>query len=90
MPEKRERFDIIHDMLTAVIKNNNKIGPTKLIHLSNLSPAMFKEYTNDLTNNNLISEKKIKNKKFFEMTDKGYIFLQQYKTFRNFVEELGL
>jgi len=90
MPEKRERLDIIHDMLTTIIKHNNKLGPTRLIHLSNLSPAMFKEYTAELSDNILISKFKEKNKNFFEVTEKGFVFLQQYKTFRNFIEELGL
>lgn len=90
MAEKRERLDVVNDMLRAILRFNNKIGPTKLIHLSNLSPIMFKEYIKDLTRNELIKEKQNKNKKIYEVTDKGYKFLEQYKVFKNFVEELGL
>ncbi len=90
MAEKRERLDVIHDILGSVLKNNNQIGPTRLIQLSNLSPAMFKEYTSELVDQGLLNELTIKNKKFFELGDKGYKFLEQYRTFRNFVEELGL
>lgn len=90
MAEKRERLDVVYDILTAVIKNNNKIGPTRLIQLSNLSPAMFKEYTQSLLNQELLLEKLEKNKKYYQVGDKGYKFLEQYRVFRNFVEELGL
>lgn len=90
MAEKRERLDVVCDILSAVLKNNNKIGPTRLIQLSNLSPAMFKEYTCELINQGLLKEIFVKNKKFFELGDKGYKFLEQYRAFRNFVEELGL
>lgn len=90
MAEKREKLDVIHDMLNAIIKNNNKIGPTRLIQISNLSPKMFKEYTQELINQELINTKIEKNKKYYEVKDKGYKFLEQYNTFKNFVEELGL
>ncbi len=90
MAEKRERLDVIYDILNAVIRNNNKIGPTRLIHLSNLSPTMFKEYIRDLVENGLLIEKAYKNKKFYEVGINGYKFLEQYKNFKKFVYELGL
>lgn len=90
MAEKRERMDVIHDILSAVIKNNNKIGPTRLIQLSNLSPAMFKEYIKDLVEQKLLLENQEKNKKVYKLGDKGYAFLEKYKMFKNFVEELGI
>ena len=90
MAEKRERLDVIHDILRTIIKNNNKIGPTRLIQLSNLSPRMFKEYIKDLTEQELILVKQEKNKKTYEVGNKGYAYLEKYKQFKNFVEELGI
>ena len=90
MAEKRERLDVIHDILQAIIRNNNEIGPTRLIQLSNLSPAMFKEYTKDLLEQGLIQEKQKKNKKVYVVSDKGYSFIEKYKTFKNFISELGI
>ena len=89
MAEKRERFEVIKDIL-LVVQKHQKIGPTRLIQLSNLSPVMFKEYIKELTKNNLINEEVQKNKKTYELTDKGYNYLEKYKMFKNFVEELGL
>ena len=90
MAEKRERLDVISDILNAIIRNNNKIGPTRLIQLSNLSPAMFKEYINHLTTNELLSLSEIKGKKFYSITEKGYVFLEKYKNFKKFVNDLGV
>ncbi len=90
MTEKRERLDVISDILNAVIRNNNKIGPTRLIQLSNLSPAMFKEYIKHLTSNDLLLISELKGKKFYSITDKGYVFLEKYKNFKKFVNEIGI
>jgi predicted transcriptional regulator len=89
MAEKRERLDVIKDMLLTVVKHK-KIGPTRLIQLSNLSPAMFKEYINHLLSAGLLIESFEKKKKFYVISDKGCIFLERYKTFKHFVDELGL
>lgn len=90
MADKRERLDVIHDILNCILKYNNSVGPTRLIQTSNLSPAMFKEYTEELLNSGLISKNVQKNKKIFSVTDKGFKFIQEYKFFKNFVTELGL
>jgi predicted transcriptional regulator len=90
MAEKRERLDVIHDILHAIIKNNNEIGPTRLIQLSNLSPTMFREYTKDLLEQKLIFEIEKKNKKYYGVSEKGYKFMEKYKTFKNFILELGI
>ena len=90
MAEKRERLDVIYDMLQAIIRNNNEIGPTRLIQLSNLSPVMFREYTKDLIEQELIHEIEKKNKKFYTVSDKGYKFIEKYKTFKSFISELGI
>ncbi len=90
MAEKRERLDVVYDVLQSILKSNNKVGPTRLIQSSNLSPAMFKEYINDLLGNGLIEEELVKSKKFYSVTDKGFKFIEEYKVFKNFVVELGL
>ncbi|MFP4567706.1 MAG: winged helix-turn-helix domain-containing protein [Candidatus Woesearchaeota archaeon] len=90
MAEKRERMDVVYDILNAVIKHNNKIGPTRLIQLSNLSPAMFREYTNELVKQQILNEHTDKTKKFYSITNKGYSFIEKYKTFKKFIDELGI
>ncbi len=89
MKQKRERLDIIHDILKA-IEGQRNIGPTRLLQLSNLSPQMFKEYITELLQRGLIEEKTAKGKKRYALTDKAYIFLERYKVFSDFISQLGL
>lgn len=90
MVKKRERLDIIRDILKA-IRENRQIKPTRLLYASNLSPQMFKDYINELISKSFIKlDIDDKEKKTFSLTKKGNEFLQEYKIIENFVENFGL
>ena len=90
MTKKRERLDVIKDILKAVRQSRN-IKPTRLLYASNLSPQMFKEYINELISKKFIKlDIDKKEKKTFSITKKGQEFLQEYKVIENFVENFGL
>jgi predicted transcriptional regulator len=90
MAKKRERLEVIKDILEA-IKEGRNIKPTRLLYASNLSPQMFKDYINELLGKGFI---KIENyedgKKTFSLTKKGQDFLQEYRIIQNFIENFGL
>ena len=90
MGKKRERLDVIKDVLMS-IRNNRNIKPTRLLYASNLSPQMFKEYINELISKGFIrldiSEEE---KKTFSLTNKGNNFLEEYRVIENFVKSFGL
>lgn len=88
--KKRERLEIIHDILKS-INENREIKPTRLLYASNLSPQMFKDYINELISKKFINiEIGDNDKKTFSLTKKGKDFLQQYRVIENFVESFGL
>ncbi len=89
MAKKRERLEVIYDMLKSV-DEKKKIKPTNLIFASNLSPQMFKKYKSELIEKNLIKEEKKDSKKYFVLTDKGRNFLMEYKQIKNLIEDFGL
>ncbi len=90
MAKKRERLQVIRDILKAV-QTNRAIKPTRLLYNSNLSPQMFKEYINELISKNFINlDIDKKEKKTFSLTKKGQEFLQEYKSIENFIENFGL
>ena len=90
MAKKRERLDVIKDILEA-IRENRQIKPTRLLYASNLSPQMFKEYINELISKEFIKlDIDKKDKKTFSLTEKGYNFLQEYRIIENFIENFGL
>ena len=90
MAKKRERLDVIKDILKN-IRENRQIKPTRLLYASNLSPQMFKEYINELIAKGFINlEVDEKKKKTFSLTKKGQEFLQEYKVIENLIENFGL
>lgn len=90
MAKKRERLDVIKDVLSSIRENRN-IKPTRLLYASNLSPQMFKEYINELIEKGFIKlDISEKEKKTFSLTKKGNEFLEEYRVIENFVENFGL
>ena len=90
MTKKRERLEVIRDIIKS-IRDTRNIKPTRLLYSSNLSPQMFKEYINELIEKKFIQIEISKDeKKTFSLTKKGYDFLEQYRTIENFVEGFGL
>ncbi len=88
--KKRERLEVIRDILNKV-KENKSIKPTRLLYASNLSPQMFKEYMAELLEKKFVQlDVDNKDKKSFSMTKKGQDFLQEYKIIENFIENFGL
>lgn len=88
---KRERIEIIHDILKIIRDNHNSIKPTPLLRYSNLSSKSFKEYYEELRNKSLIKEiYDKKRKKYITLTDNGFEFLEKYKQIKGFIEEFNL
>lgn len=90
MSKKRERLEVIKDILNS-IRKKRKIKPTRLLYASNLSPQMFKTYVAELIKKDFIEiEMDKKEKKEFILSKKGMKFLQEYVIIQNFVENFGL
>ena len=89
MAKKRERLEIIRDILNTANKIKN-IGPTKLLHSSNLSPQMFNEYLSELLEKNFIIESKEKKKRIYFLSKKGKEFLNEYFTIEKVIKNFGL
>ena len=91
MVKKRERLEVIHDILTAIKNNNNDLKPTRLLYSSNLSPQMFKDNVVELLDKGFIEEIfNEKEKKSYALTNKGFKFLEEYKVIIGFIENFGL
>ena len=87
---KRGRLEIIRDILNIIRENHNSIKPTPLLRQSNISSSRFKEYFNDLQERNFIKKVNNKNGRFILLTEKGFKFLEKYKTIINFIDEFEL
>ena len=54
---KRNKLEIIRDILKIIKDNKNEIKPTPLLRKSNLSSKRFNEYLKDLLHKTLVMNK---------------------------------
>jgi len=88
---KRGKLDIMKDILKTVQDNHNSIKPTPLMRKSNASSSRFKEYFSELIEKEFVKEiTNNKGEKFVSLTDKGFKFLEKYRTIIDFIEEFKL
>lgn len=88
---KRERLEVIYDILRIIRQNNNSIKPTPLLRFSNLSFASFNQYYEELLNKRFVKEiEDKKGKKIITLTDKGFNYLDKYKLIRGFMDDFNL
>jgi predicted transcriptional regulator len=91
MSQKRGRIAIINDILEIIRAKQGRIKPTQIMYKANLSHQMLNDYLTELLTKSFIQEKKDKDgKKTYEMTEKGYKFLQDYSVIRGFMDSYGL
>ena len=87
---KRNKLEIIRDILKIIQENRNTIKITPLIRKSNLSSSSFSEYFNELVSKSLVIEKHEKPGKVISLTEKGYRYLEKYANIMGFIEEFDL
>ena len=90
MERKRNKVDIIHDMLKIIQEKGENIKKTHLMYKANLSHKQMESYIEGLIKNNLI-ENNTSNKKYsIKLTKKGADFLVKYVQVKEFEKTFGL
>ena len=98
--QKRERLEIIKEILGVILLNRNTTS-TRLIQKANLSPQMFNGYAEDLIKKELIiitttSKKNLNGDpigpehKYYNLTELGRQYLEDYRIVDNFIEKYGM
>jgi len=77
-------------MLRAIEEKGGRIIPTHLLYKSNLSHQRMKLYLEELKQRNLLVETHTKDKTYFELTDDGRKFVQNFKQMKAFTQAFGL
>jgi predicted transcriptional regulator len=88
--KKRERLQVIYDILNSIRDKNGKIKPTHILYKSNLSHQMMDEYLPELITKDFITENTIGKGKTYSLTQKGFDYLNKYRLIVDFVESFGL
>jgi predicted transcriptional regulator len=89
MSKKRERLRILHDILST-IRDKKKARPTHVLYGANLSHTLLEEYLRELIERKLIEEHTEGDKRYYSLTNKGYLFLEKYRAVTEFIELFDL
>jgi predicted transcriptional regulator len=90
MEKKRNRLQIIKDILEVIGSRNGKIKPTHILYKANLSHQMMSAILVELKSKQLIEEHEKNGNKTFSLTTKGQDFLRQYRLINDFTAFFGL
>jgi len=90
MGKKRERIDIIEDILLSIQAKNGEIKPTHLMYKSNLSHTQMKSYLEELVDKSLVKKINKKTYDYIIITDRGLEFLTKLKEMKSFDKTFGL
>lgn len=90
MSKKRNKLEIIHDILKVIRERNGKIKPTHILYKSNLSYSMMEEYLGELIKKGFVLEENGKSGKTYSVTSKGNNYLDKYGMILEFTESFGL
>ena len=90
MSKKRDRMEIIKDILETIRDKGTKVRPTHIMYRANLSHQMLNDYTDELLLKKMVKENlDKKGKRIYELTDKGHNYLKDYNIIRKFADSYG-
>lgn len=87
---KRNKIEIMKDIMNIIQDNKNSIKPTPLLRKSNMSSTRFKEYLQEMIAKEFIQEIGTNEGKKIILTNKGFKFLEKYRTIVEFIDEFEL
>ena len=91
MKRYRNSTQIVCDVLVATKECGQEgIKTTALLSRSNLSHGRMRTFLSTLTGSGLINQIKFDGKNTFVITEKGKLFLEEYKKFHEFASSFGL
>lgn len=90
MGRKRNRIDIVYDMLSAIQKKGGRIKPTHLMYKANLSHTQMNTYLDDLLDKSIVDKVKEEKYDYLIITDKGHEFITKIKEMKEFEDTFGL
>jgi predicted transcriptional regulator len=87
----RNCYQITEDILDSISQQGVEgTTITPLIREANLSHGRILGFINKLTESNLINKIEVRGKTVFIITQRGKVYLEEYKKFSNIAENFGL
>ena len=87
----RNAYEITEDILDNLsLSGQEGIQITHLLRQSNLPYKRLQGFISKLTQSNMITKVEVKGRNIFIITDKGKVYLEEYKKFSQLTESFGL
>ena len=90
MVRKRERSDIVLDMLQSIQEKGGRIKPTHLMYRANLAHQQMKSYLEELVQKDFIKKIKDNSYEYIIITDTGSKFVEKIRQMKEFERTFGL
>jgi predicted transcriptional regulator len=90
MAKKRNRMDIISEILKTIKDKHGRIKQTHLMYKVNLSHKLMKSYLEELISKDMIGEVKEGNNIYLIIKSNGEEFIEKFKKLKEFQEAFGL
>lgn len=90
MPKKRDRFQIVEDILLSIQNKGGQIKPTHLMYKSNLSYTQMNSYLEELVEKEFIQKIPRKSSEYIAITDRGLEFLGKIREMKEFEKTFGI
>jgi predicted transcriptional regulator len=85
----RSQIRIYADILRAIEREKGNAKPTHVLYGANLSHDRLVKYLAQLKEQGLIEEKGDSDRMTYSLTDKGMVFLNEFKRISQFAEAFG-
>lgn len=89
MAERRDRLQIIIDILNLMQRKGGRLKPTHILYGGNLSYDRLKKYISELEERDLIIAIKVKSKTYYEITDRGLSFIVEARKIKEITDAFG-
>ncbi len=91
MKKRRDKGEIVYDMLSALWESRRGLKPTHLIYKSNISYVRLKRHVKELLEKGMVKEGTGEGgHKVYKITDKGIKFIREYDRMKRFMDSFGL
>lgn len=90
MMKKRNKLEIINDILQTIRNKRGKIKQTHLMYKVNLSHKLMKSYLEELVSKEMVSEVKEENNIYIIIKPRGEEFIEKLQKLKEFQEAFGL
>ncbi|MEM2087912.1 MAG: winged helix-turn-helix domain-containing protein [Thermoproteota archaeon] len=86
----RSKARIYFDILTKIVEEGGRAGPTRILYGANLSHDRLTKHLTQLINLGLIVEEKQYDRVFYIVTEKGMNYIQEFRRIQAFAKAFGI